>query len=140
MKYIMNLLERTLSTYVEAVVTFALMQDTLGVDTWKAAAISAIPAGLSLLSSGLPAVPEGLPFYVDVLLRAVRTYAVTFIGLWIAIVPFTLDVTTAQAAALAAIPAALAIVKSGIAGMVGRSGSAALLPASSDPAPLKFGP
>lgn len=126
------LLEKVIATYIQAFVTMLIVSDTLGVDTAEAAAIAAIPAALTVVANGLPGTPAGLPFWLDLVFRTIRTYVVAFIGLLVAVPVFAIDVSLAEAAAVGAIPAALAVVKAAVASKVGDSGTAALLPADID--------
>ncbi len=68
------------------------------------------------------------PFLRDVAERAVSTYVQAFIGLLIA-GTFVLNIGSVTAAAVAALPAALSVVKSALASRVGDAGSASLDPA-----------
>ena len=132
MSQIAVLIEKVFWTYVQA---FLAALTAPGVDnTATAAAVAAIPAALTVVANGLPAVPGGLPFSVDFVLRVVRTYAVSFIGFLVAVVPFRLDYSIGKSAAIAAIPAAIAVVKCAAASKLGTSNSAATLPESLDPA------
>lgn len=126
------LAEKVLSTYIQAFITVLIVGPTINVSTAQAAAIAAIPAALTVVANGLPVVPIGLPFYVDLVLRIVRTYVVSFLGYLIAIPTFALDRSILQAAAAGALPAALSLLKGGLASKVGRTDSAALLPLSMD--------
>lgn len=124
------LIEKAGATYVQAFITL-LALNPFNASTAQAAAIAAIPAALTVISSGIPAIPVGLPFLEDLGLRAARTYVVTFIGFLISVVPFHLDGSVGLAAAAAAATAALAVVKGLIAAKVGNP-TAALLPAKLD--------
>lgn len=132
MKPFLSLAEKALMTYLEALVTFLVAADNLGADKWTMAAVAAIPAALTIIANGLPVIPVGLPFLADALLRVVRTYVVTFIGVLVAAPVFVLSVDAAQAASIAGVTAALAVIKTLLASQVGRSNSAALLPKSLD--------
>jgi hypothetical protein len=72
-------------------------------------------------------------FWLDLTERTIATYAVTFLGLLLADGFDLTSVSALRAAAVAAIPAGLTVVKSAIASFVGDSGSAALLPAGRRP-------
>lgn len=123
-----SLAEKALATYLQVFVTGLLVADALGASTAQSAAIAAIPAALTVLANGIPVVPSGLPFYVDLVLRTGRTYVVSFLGFLVAVPVFRLDYSIAVAAATSALPAALAVLKGSLASKVGRSDSAALLP------------
>lgn len=127
---VLILLEKVIATYIQAFVTVLIVSDNLDVSAAEAAAIAAIPAALTVIANGLPGVPAGLPFWVDLVYRTIRTYVVSFIGLLVAAPVFSLDLTTAEAAAIGAIPAALAVIKAGVASKVGDDDSASLLPSS----------
>lgn len=126
-----SIAEKAITTYVQAFLTILLAGDVLNTSSAQAAAIAAIPALLSALLAALPTVPVGLPFYVDLVLRAIRTYVVSFLGFAIAVPVFRLDYSILVAASAAALPAALAVIKGGIASKFG-AGTAALLPAKLD--------
>lgn len=69
-------------------------------------------------------------YLIDVAERTVWTYIETLVGLLAVSGP--LNLSAIEAAAVAALPAAAAIVKGAIAGQFGVKGSAAALPASVD--------
>lgn len=66
-------------------------------------------------------------FVVDLLERAVATYLQALAGFLVAGTT-TINISGLQAAALAAVPAGLSVLKSGVATFVGDSETAALLP------------
>ncbi|MFE0477024.1 hypothetical protein ACFW2V_36065 [Streptomyces sp. NPDC058947] len=71
----------------------------------------------------------------DITERAVLTYVEAFLGLLLA--SGTTNVVTLsalQSAAVAAIPAGLAVVKGAVGSLLGRTGTASWLPSRSDPA------
>ena len=68
---------------------------------------------------------------LDIAERTAATYAVTFLGLLLTNGVDLTNVSTVRAAAVAAIPAALSIVKGVLASFIGNHQSAALLPADS---------
>ena len=71
----------------------------------------------------------------DIAERAVLTYIEAFLGLLLASGTTDLvDLSTLQSAAVAALPAALAVVKGAVGTLLGRSGTASWLPARTDPA------
>lgn len=72
-------------------------------------------------------------FFLDLLERAVFTYVETLLGLLIVVGTDTLDVSKAKAAAIAAIPAGLSVIKSGLSAMIGTPGTASALPAGAEP-------
>lgn len=131
------LLEKALWTFVQAFVATLLVGTAMDVSTAQAAAVASIPAFLTVVANGLPAVPVGLPFYLDLALRIVRTYAVSFLGYLVAVPTFSLDFSILQAAATAGIPAILALLKGAAATRVGDPGTAATLPRRLDPPPLE---
>ena len=130
------MVEKTISTFVQVFITAFVASDTIGADTAQAAALAGIAAGGSALLGALPVVPDGLPFYTDLFFRVVRTYGVAAGTLFFAAnnSNFELSVSAAQAALLAAIPAALTVAKGLVAARFGATNSAALLPSQVDPA------
>jgi len=132
MNAIVSLLEKVIATFVQAFVAGLIVGPAIDISTAQAAALAAIPAGLTVVANGLPLVPVGLPFYVDLLLRTIRTFASSFLGFLIALPVFSLDYGVLQAAVAASIPAVLTVVKSGLASKVGDHETAALLPARLD--------
>lgn len=72
-------------------------------------------------------------FFLDLFERAAFTYLETLLGLLIATGTDVLDLSTAKVAAVAAIPAGLAVVKAGLASMIGTPGTAAVLPSGAEP-------
>jgi len=67
-------------------------------------------------------------YLLDLAERTAATYATTFLGLLLADGVDLTSLGTLKAAAIAALPAALAVVKGGIAFFVGEPNTAALLP------------
>lgn len=130
------LAEKVLSTYIQALIALLVLGPTINVSIAQSAAIAAIPAALTFLANNLPGIPVGLPFWLDLLLRAARTYVVSFIGFLVAVPVFQLKFSVFTAAAAAALPGALAVIKAGVAQHVGSSGTASLLPANLDVLPL----
>jgi hypothetical protein len=134
--FLADLAERATAQYLESFLGFLLMAETLDVSVIGAAALGAIPAVLSLVKNlllELSGTGTRAPnVYVDVLERAGVAYVVSLIGLLLA-AP-VLSVSALSAAAVAAVPAGLAVLKGFVAGFVGRRGSAAALPAHLDPA------
>lgn len=133
MTYLISLLEKTVSTYVQAFITALLVGQTIDISTAQAAALASIPAGLTIIANGLPVVPQGLPFYVDLVGRTIRTYVVSFIGFLVALPVFELNYSILAAASSAALPAALAVIKGALASRVG-SHTPAAVPARFDDA------
>jgi hypothetical protein len=129
-----SLAEKAASTYVQALIVVILASDTWDIGLWTAAAVAAVPAGLTVIANGLPALPDGLPFAADALLRVVRTTVAAVLGVLIAMPVFTLDATTWEAVVAAAGTGALAGFKAILARRVGDPSSAAVLPARLDPA------
>ncbi|TQE33076.1 hypothetical protein [Streptomyces ipomoeae] len=79
----------------------------------------------------------GIKALADIAERAVLTYVEAFLGLLLASgTTDIVDLSTLQSAAVAAIPAGLAVVKGAIGTLLGRTGTASWLPAKSDPASL----
>jgi hypothetical protein len=130
------LVEKVISTYVQSVIGLIILDlnDTLSTSTPTALAIAALPAAITVLTASLPVVSERLPFYVALLGNTARTFVQGFLGFLLAQQVFTLDVSIGQAAAFAALPAALAVLKAGIATRVGDPNTPNLLPADVDPA------
>ncbi|MFJ5923841.1 hypothetical protein ACIQF6_14710 [Kitasatospora sp. NPDC092948] len=71
-------------------------------------------------------------FLVDLAERTSATYAEALIGLLL--VGGITSLSAAESAAVAAIPAGLAVVKGALSSFLGRTGTAALLPTAADPA------
>jgi hypothetical protein len=69
-------------------------------------------------------------FFRDLLERTLATYAVTLLGLLTAGAVDLTDLGALRAAAIAAIPAGLTVLKGALATLIGDPTSAALLPAS----------
>lgn len=126
------LFEKVASTYVQAFIALLVVHDVIGAGVAQTAAIAAVPAALTAFVNALPAVPLGMPFYVDLVLRVVRTYLASFVGLLVAMPVFHLNLTATVAAASAALPSALAVLKGGLAAKVGNTATAALVPAKFD--------
>lgn len=135
MNALILLIEKAFWTYIQTLVSLLAVSSGPGIitlSTAQAAGIAAIPAALTVIANGMPVVPAGLPFGVDLLLRAVRTYVVAFVGLLVAVPVFGIDYSAFVAAAAGALPATLAVVKGLVAAHIGRGDSAATLPAKYD--------
>lgn len=142
-----GLVEKVVVTFFEMALTVWLASGSLdgfeNVNLWLIAGLAG--AG-TVIANGLPSTLS-LPFGLATLYRAARTYAVSFTTMFAA--PLFADGTVDFAAALgadaaktaawAALPAALAVLKSFGASFVGQKGSPALLPAALDvPAASRF--
>lgn len=77
-------------------------------------------------------------FLLDLAERTIATYLEAFLGLLLA-GPVT-DLSAAKAAAVAAIPAALAVLKGALSRILGTSGTAGALPTPKAPAAQPDGP
>lgn len=130
--FFLSLLEKVVATYLEAFVSLLLVGTAIEVSTAQAAAIAAIPAALTVVANGLPVVPVGLPFWIDLVLRTVRTYVAGFVGFLVAVPVFSLEIGILTAAAVGAIPATLAVAKGALSSKIGSSDTPAALPASRD--------
>lgn len=129
-------LEKVVATYVQSFLGLVILDlnDTLSTSTPTALAIAALPAALTVISASMPNVGADLPYLVQLVLNTARTFVQGFLGFLLAQQVFTLDVSIGQAAAFAALPAALAVLKGGLARYVGRHDTPALLPTELDPA------
>lgn len=134
--FLADLLERATAQYLESFLGFLLVAQTLDLSAVGVAALAAIPAVLSLVKNALLELTgRGGPapsFVVDVVERTAIAYVVSLLGLLIASPELSIGVL--ESAAVAALPAALAVLKGLAAGFLGRRGSAAALPAELDPA------
>ncbi|WNM34965.1 hypothetical protein RKE30_33630 [Streptomyces sp. Li-HN-5-11] len=71
----------------------------------------------------------------DIAERAVLTYVEAFLGLLLAAgTTSVVSLSALESAAIAAVPAGLAVVKGAVGSLLGRAGTASWLPARSDPA------
>jgi len=129
---IVALLEKTVTTYIEAFVALLAASSTIDISVTQSAAIAAIPAALTVVANGVSSTSLNLSFYGDLVFRTIRTYVVSFLGLLVAAPVFDFSVGALQAAAIGAIPAALAVVKGILAGQVGNKGTPAFLPLNLD--------
>jgi len=125
---IFGLLEKAVTTYVEAFLALLAASSVLDISVAQSAAIAAIPSAFTVIANGIPQPPVGMSFYSDLIFRIVRTYVVSFVGLLVAAPIFEFSVGALQSAAIGAIPAALAVVKGILAGRVGNRETPALLP------------
>lgn len=127
MNYLSSLFEKAVLTYVQAFLGLLLVGTTFDLSVATSAAVAAIPAALTVVANGLPQVAPNLPFAADLVFRTLRTYVAGFLGLLIAVPQFTLTLDTFETAAVAAIPAALAVVKGLVAKRVGDPNTASLV-------------
>lgn len=133
------LVEKTLATYVQALIVALLGSkffDQVDLGMAKALAIAAIPAALTVLvnATSSAAIPTSLPPLVQAVLRIVRTGGVAFLGYLIAIPTFGLERSILQAALAAASVALLAAVKAELGQFIGNPQTVAWLPEHLDPA------
>jgi hypothetical protein len=133
MKTIAVLIEKVVWTYIQTLLILVLAGDSLNIDFTTELAVAALPAALTVLANGLPAVPVGLPLAVDLVLRVIRSFAATFLGTLLAMPVFTLDMSSGRAAALAGGVSVLVVLKGFVASRLGALNTAATLPASLDP-------
>ncbi len=129
-----NWAEKVILSYLEFFTGVMLAGGAFDVNATKAAAIAAIPTVLTAFINAINATELTLPFWPDLVWRAVRTYTAGLLGYLIALPVFDINMTLAAAAATAALPGALAVVKALIAERLG-SETAALLPSSLDVTP-----
>jgi hypothetical protein len=131
--------EKVIATYLQSFIALVIfdLNDTLSTSTPTALAIAALPAAITVLTASLPTVPERSPFYVALFGNAARTFAQGFLGFLLAQQVFTLDISVGRAAVFAALPAALAVLKAGLATRVGDPNTPNLLPANVDPAGIQ---
>jgi hypothetical protein len=83
---------------------------------------------------------DGMKTLIDIVERAIATWLEVFLGLLVTSTLFNdlsvghwaAALSAGQRAAIAAVPAGLAVIKGAISSFVGRKGSAAALPARAD--------
>ena len=120
--FLRNLAERALTTYLEALLGFLILADSLEVSRLLAIAVAALPAMFSVVKNVLAdwleidLAPRNL--LVDLLERTLATYAVTFLGL---VIVNPGDVTVYRLAAVSSLPAGLAVLKGFLASRIGDS-------------------
>lgn len=126
-RFFLDLLERAGTTYVEALLGFVLLAPVLDVSVLTAALVAGLPALFSVVKAGIYEFLEVRPrrsFAMDLLERTIGTYLVTFLGL-VATNPG--EVSTYELALVAALPAALAVVKGALASRVASPTNASLV-------------
>lgn len=124
--------EKVFYTYIQAVIALLIVGAKYDLSAVTIAGVAALPAAFTAGLALLPNVPQGLPWAVDTVARAGRTYVASVLGFLIALPVFGLHYSVLAAASTAAIPAVLAVLKSAVAGQVGQLGTPALLPAKYD--------
>lgn len=72
-------------------------------------------------------------FLLDLVERTIATYVQAVLGLLLADSTQLVHIGTVRVAAVAALPAALAVVKGALAGSIGTSGTASVLPSRTPP-------
>lgn len=133
--------ERTAATFVQAFVAALMLGGAYDLSAAQAAGLAGAIAAIAVIKNALsafllargadPTARTGVAYAVDLVERTAATYVEAFAGALV--LHGTLSLTIAQSAAYAGIPAALAVLKGGLARFVGDPASAALLPASKDP-------
>ena len=129
---IAGILEKVFWTFIQTLIGYLLLQSVFDIDSGKAAALAGIAAGINTLIAMSP-VSIGLHPIVDLLYRAVRTFGIAFITPLIASGLLDIDFAAWKAAAVAALPALLSVLKSYAATKLGDHNTAATLPARLDP-------
>lgn len=128
MKQLYVLAEKAVWTYLQGLIVLVLAGGTLNTSFTTELAIAALPAALTVIANGLPAVAQGLPFAVDLALRVARSFAAAFLGFLLSQSAFHLDASVGRAAVLAGATAAVVVVKGAIASRLGQLGTPALAP------------
>lgn len=126
--WVVTLAEKAGTTFLEVFLASWLAADALGASTAEAAALAGLAAAATVIANGLPVVPAGLPFVVDLVLATARTFAAAFLAYVGGAPILSLDYDLAVAAATAAIPAALAVAKGLLSSRLGSAASTRLLP------------
>ncbi len=132
--WIVGLGEKVIMTFLEAYAAVMVAGNAFGeLGAWKAAGVAALPAALTIVINGVntfPLTPNS--FLEDLVGRTLRTYVAGFLGFFVAAPAFGYSMNTLQAAALAGIPAAIAVAKGLISSRIGYSETAAALPTGLD--------
>lgn len=126
------LAEKVAWTFVQMFLAVLAAGSALDASTAEAAFVAAVAAALTALANGLPLVPDGLPFALDLILRGVRTFVAGFVSLLVADGVVSLSLTSWRAAAVGAFAMVIAFIKGEVAGRIGEHGTPATLPASLD--------
>lgn len=132
--FLIDTAERTVSTYLQVLIGLLLTLGTIDVHGLAVAAVAAIPAALTVLravAARILRLPVPRTLGVDLLVRVVATYVEAVLGFAIATVALpdgTFDVGALGAAALAAVPAVLSLVKGWLASNVGSPVTGGLTP------------
>lgn len=117
----LNLAERAASTFTEAFLSTFVLSSALNLDTAEAAAIAAIPAGISVivnaLSAWLATDQPVKPTWLDWVERIGATFGQTFLGALI--VAHHYGLSELQVASAAGLAAALSIIKGALAQLTG---------------------
>lgn len=118
---VLNVAERAGSTFVESFLSVFALSSALNLDAIEAAGISAIPAGIAVISNALGAWLQTdnpvKPTWLDYVERFGATFGQTFLG--VLIVAHHYDLSELEIAGAAALASALAIVKGGVAQLTG---------------------
>lgn len=126
--------ERILSTYVESFVALLAVTTIGDLDLSGLAAVgwAAVPAVLTLartlLVELLDRPSRSVSWLRDTVERAAATWGASFVAVLAAGWGDKIDLSVFQSAAVAALPAGLAVVKAAVASRVGDRSTAALLP------------
>lgn len=110
--YFKDLAERVVTTFLLTFIGLLATATVLDADSLQVAAISGVAAVLSLIKNivtELAGASNGGTWWQDALLRTLWTYIQVYIG--IVVVNGTLDIESLKPAAIAAIPAALGVLK-----------------------------
>lgn len=135
-KRILDVLERSASTFAETFLGLLIVSGVGNVTGIKTAAVAGLAAGLAVLKNALTELigaSNGGVWWQDALERTGWTYLQAFLAL--VLVSGTVDFASWRTSAIAAVPAGLAVVKSVLAAVLPGTNPAraALVPATADP-------
>ena len=140
--FLADLFERVIVTYIQTLLGLMTADNynMLHLSDAKAAVIAAIPAALALVKSlvsgwlDLHSLASALPgdflkrsFLVDLVERTGATYVQAFLGFVLADTAHLMDISSLKSASIAALPAAVAVLKGALAVFAKGDGSASLL-------------
>ena len=135
-----GLAEKTLLTFIEVALAAWVASGSIGLEGWTIWLAAGLAAAGTVIANALPSTLS-LPLGLATIYRAVRTFVVSFVALFAAPIidivnsgtldGIDLSESAWKAAAWAALPAALAVLKGAAASQVGQD-TPALLPASMD--------
>lgn len=126
--------ERVIATVIQSLIVFIAASGPLNASVWKSAVAAVIPGVINVLKQALTTwTPQPQSWFGDTSLRAIWTFAITFLGAYSANGLDLFNASLAKMAAMGGFTAVLAVIKAAIAKRVPNTITPASLATPSTP-------